>query len=106
MEASLFDAAIVGAGAYGTVYRAHWRGREVAVKVLHNMHDDNALHAFAKELEFGLKLQSCPSFCRLLGACLERPHVCVISEYLPGEQAHACLRKPPVGAMECLMIKY
>ena len=85
MEISLQDGTTVGSGAFGTVHQAWWRGHEAAVKILHNMNNDDSLVAFAKELELGMKLQDCASFARVLGACLERPYVCIISEFLPGK---------------------
>ena len=85
MEISLQDGTTVGSGAFGTVHQAWWRGHEAAVKILHNMNNDDSLVAFAKELELGMKLQDCASFARVLGACMERPYVCIISEFLPGK---------------------
>jgi hypothetical protein len=40
----------LGEGAFGVVYQAKWRGIDVAVKMLKDLEDEEALEDFKKEI--------------------------------------------------------
>ncbi|BDA41979.1 probable mitogen-activated protein kinase kinase kinase 7 at C-terminar half [Coccomyxa sp. Obi] len=75
----------IGSGAFGTVYKARWRGRPVAVKVMVASHSENTteLESFRREVEVLSGLQHDRIVC-LLGACLAPPTICIVEELALG----------------------
>ncbi|KAK2498645.1 hypothetical protein MC885_004808 [Smutsia gigantea] len=77
---------IIGVGGFGKVYRALWRGEEVAVKAARlDPERDPAVTAEQVRQEarlFGV-LQH-PNIIALRGACLSPPHLCLVMEYARG----------------------
>ncbi|XP_073221354.1 serine/threonine-protein kinase CTR1 isoform X2 [Cicer arietinum] len=73
----------VGAGSFGTVYRAEWHGSDVAVKVLsvQNFHDDQ-LKEFLREVSIMKRVRH-PNVVLFMGAVTKRPHLSIVTEYLP-----------------------
>ncbi|CAL5219257.1 g1053 [Coccomyxa viridis] len=71
----------IGAGAFGNVYKATWKGRAVAVKVMLASHGEHAgeLESFRQEVQVLSGLQHERIIC-LLGACLAPPHICIVEE--------------------------
>ena len=84
----------LGRGSFGTVYRAHWRGIEVAVKTLHGLEDEgggsgsSALDEFMKELDTMARLRH-PSIIMLLAAVLEPKRMCMVLELGSRGDLHA-----------------
>ncbi|XP_008580821.1 PREDICTED: mitogen-activated protein kinase kinase kinase 10 [Galeopterus variegatus] len=77
---------IIGVGGFGKVYRALWRGEEVAVKAARlDPERDPAVTAEQVRQEARLfgALQH-PNIIALRGACLSPPHLCLIMEYARG----------------------
>jgi len=70
---------VVGKGAFGVVSRAHWRGKDVAVK---RIETESEKKAFMQELK-QLSRVSHPNIVCLYGACREHP-VCLVMEYAEG----------------------
>ncbi|PNY15799.1 serine/threonine-protein kinase CTR1-like protein, partial [Trifolium pratense] len=73
----------IGAGSFGTVYRAEWHGSDVAVKVLsvQNFHDDQ-LKEFLREVAIMKRVRH-PNVVLFMGAVTKRPHLSIVTEYLP-----------------------
>ncbi|KAH3758890.1 [FeFe]-hydrogenase [Pelomyxa schiedti] len=71
----------VGKGGYGSVFKAEWRGQEVAVKVLHNQ-DPLPVEKRDFERECGVleELRS-PYIVSFVGFCLNP--LCIVTEFLP-----------------------
>mmetsp|Transcript_10114 Transcript_10114/g.26095 ORF Transcript_10114/g.26095 Transcript_10114/m.26095 type:complete len:787 (+) Transcript_10114:250-2610(+) len=83
----------LGTGAFGTVYKARWRGQDVAVKVFAggvNMDSDAQMVSFRDEVKIMAELSNkgCDRIVRMHGACLSPPKVCIIYEYMPGGSLH------------------
>eukprot|EP00873_Tetraselmis_striata_P036938 jgi/Tetstr1/457202/TSEL_043850.t1 len=89
--------AVIGVGAYGQVYRALWRGHDVAIKVILNGVNDDAINSFKVEVEASTRFTGCDKFVRLLGACMVKPDMCLISEYVPGGSLQELLEANPEG---------
>lgn len=75
----------IGQGAFGRVYRAKWRGTNVAVKALYT----NGLNLTGQEIEdlraeiATLSALRHPNILLFMGACTEAPHACLVTEYMP-----------------------
>ncbi|GMH40763.1 hypothetical protein BSKO_08667 [Bryopsis sp. KO-2023] len=70
--------ACLGSGSAGVVYRALWRGDQVAVKVLiESCQTPEQLHTFYKEVKVLISLRH-PNVVRFLGASMKPPHLCII----------------------------
>lgn len=79
---------VLGRGAYGAVRYGEWRTRskaKVAVKMLHTMTgvSNGEARTFIREVNVLSRL-SHPSIVRLIGACLEMPHICIVEELMEG----------------------
>uniref|UniRef100_A0A061R0Y7 Serine threonine-protein kinase edr1-like isoform x1 n=1 Tax=Tetraselmis sp. GSL018 TaxID=582737 RepID=A0A061R0Y7_9CHLO len=83
----------IGAGAFGQVFLARWRGQDVAVKMFIDeyRHDEAGnLSNFRAELQMMAEhvAQGCDRIVKLLGACLTPPNICIIYEYVPNGSLH------------------
>nr|XP_046269026.1 mitogen-activated protein kinase kinase kinase 9 [Scatophagus argus] len=91
---------IIGVGGFGKVYRAVWRGFEVAVKAARRDPDEDAeqtLESVRQEAKLFAML-SHPNIMALLGVCLQEPNLCLVMEYARGgplNRALAGKRIPP-----------
>ncbi|KAM8834220.1 LOW QUALITY PROTEIN: mitogen-activated protein kinase kinase kinase 9 [Synchiropus picturatus] len=91
---------IIGVGGFGKVYRAVWRGAEVAVKAARRDPDEDAaqtLESVRQEAKLFAML-SHPNIMALLGVCLQEPHLCLVMEFARGgplNRALAGKRIPP-----------
>uniref|UniRef100_A0A182Q684 Mitogen-activated protein kinase kinase kinase 7 n=1 Tax=Anopheles farauti TaxID=69004 RepID=A0A182Q684_9DIPT len=82
--------ATVGKGSYGTVIKAKWRNKYVAVKYMEVISE----HAFTAEVSH-LSRVAHPNIIELYGACTEKPHVCLVMEYADGGSLHKVLHCSP-----------
>lgn len=83
----------LGSGEFGQVCRGEYRGQEVAIKQL--FWDDTllpeiVLKDLAKEIESFRHLRH-KRLVRFVGAVLEMPHPCLVTEYMPGGSLHHLL---------------
>ncbi len=91
---------IIGVGGFGKVYRAVWRGSEVAVKAARRDPDEDAeqtLESVRQEAKLFAMLNH-PNIMALLGVCLLEPNLCLVMEYARGgplNRALAGKRIPP-----------
>lgn len=91
---------IIGVGGFGKVYRAVWRGSEVAVKAARRDPDEDAeqtLESVRQEAKLFAMLNH-PNIMALLGVCLQEPNLCLVMEYARGgplNRALAGKRIPP-----------
>lgn len=87
-------------GGFGKVYRAVWRGSEVAVKAARRDPDEDAeqtLESVRQEAKLFAMLNH-PNIMGLLGVCLQEPNLCLVMEYARGgplNRALAGKRIPP-----------
>uniref|UniRef100_A0A7M4FFY3 Mitogen-activated protein kinase kinase kinase n=1 Tax=Crocodylus porosus TaxID=8502 RepID=A0A7M4FFY3_CROPO len=88
---------LIGAGGFGQVYRATWRGRDVAVKAARQeaaaaeeSEGGGAAHSVRREAALFARLRH-PNIIGLLGACLRPPHLCLVMEFARGGALHRVL---------------
>jgi serine/threonine protein kinase len=76
---------VVGRGSFGVVWRAEWRDRPVAVKIIES---DSEKRAFAVEKK-QLSRVNHDNIIRLYGASTVRP-VCLVMEFAEGGSLYNC----------------
>ncbi|KAI4321443.1 hypothetical protein MLD38_034823 [Melastoma candidum] len=89
----------VGAGSFGTVHRAEWHGSDVAVKVLtvQDFHDDQ-LKEFLREVAIMKRVRH-PCVVLFMGAVTKRPHLSIVTEYLPRGSLYRLIHRPASSEM-------
>ncbi|KAF8411354.1 hypothetical protein HHK36_003901 [Tetracentron sinense] len=87
----------VGAGSFGTVHHAEWHGSDVAVKVL-TIQDfqDDQLKEFLREVAIMKRVRH-PNVVLFMGAVTERPHLSIVTEYLPRGSLYRLIHRPAAG---------
>ncbi|OAY83077.1 serine/threonine-protein kinase CTR1-like [Ananas comosus] len=87
----------IGAGSFGTVYRAEWHGSDVAVKFLadQDFHDDK-LKEFLREVSIMKRVRH-PSVVLFMGAVTKRPHLSIVTEYLPRGSLYRLINRAAAG---------
>ncbi|AGO85889.2 Serine/threonine protein kinase [Pandoravirus salinus] len=81
----------VGVGSYGVVYRARWKGVDVAVKrFIRQQLDERTLLDFRAETALMLDLHH-PNVVVFIGACVRRPNLCLVTEFIRGGNLRAML---------------
>ncbi|MBA0691796.1 hypothetical protein Goari_009405, partial [Gossypium aridum] len=85
------------AGSFGTVHRAEWHGSDVAVKVLtvQDFHDDQ-LKEFLREVAIMKRVRH-PNVVLFMGAVTKRPHLSIVTEYLPRGSLYRLIHRPTAG---------
>lgn len=84
---------LIGAGGAGCVHEAYWRGKRVAVKILHpsRQTSPSAVAAFRKEVEIMASVGSHPGIVSVLAACLDPPNMAIVAELAEGGSLAAVL---------------
>uniref|UniRef100_A0A7N0UZQ8 non-specific serine/threonine protein kinase n=1 Tax=Kalanchoe fedtschenkoi TaxID=63787 RepID=A0A7N0UZQ8_KALFE len=87
----------VGAGSFGTVHRAEWHGSDVAVKVL-TIQDfqDDQLKEFLREVAIMKRVRH-PNVVLFMGAVTKRPHLSIVTEYLPRGSLYRLIHRSSPG---------
>ncbi|KAK4429530.1 Serine/threonine-protein kinase STY46 [Sesamum alatum] len=83
----------IAAGSCGDLYRGVYLGQDVAIKVLRSEHLNNSLEVeFAQEVAILREVQH-GNVVRFIGACTKLPHLCIVTEYMPGGSLYEYLHK-------------
>lgn len=95
----------LGSGEFGQVFRGFFRGTEVAIKQLYwdnTVHSEVVIQDLTKEIESFRHLRHKRLVC-FVGACLEVPNLCLVTEYCPGGSLHHLLhvRKLQLPPLHC-----
>ncbi|KAJ6825392.1 serine/threonine-protein kinase CTR1-like [Iris pallida] len=87
----------IGAGSFGTVYHAEWHHSDVAVKVLadQDFHEDQ-LKEFLREVSIMKRVRH-PNVVLFMGAVTERPHLSIVTEYLPRGSLYRLINRAASG---------
>ncbi|KAA8516670.1 hypothetical protein F0562_016824 [Nyssa sinensis] len=90
----------IGAGSFGTVYRADWHGSDVAVKILmeQDFHAER-FHEFLREVAIMKRLRH-PNIVLLMGAVTQPPNLSIVTEYLSKGSLYRLLRKPGAEVLD------
>ena len=104
-EIDLSQAPVLGTGGYGTVYKATWRGADVAVKVLsctslssssssssslQGRMGRDAVRSFGEEVRVMTALRH-PNVVLFMAACTKPPNMCIVMEYMALGSLHDLL---------------
>jgi len=71
----------LGAGGYGTVHKAKWKGGDVAVKVMTDPDSKAARDSFANEMRAMSHLRH-PNVVLFMAACTKPPNMCIVMEHM------------------------
>ncbi|XP_028184990.1 serine/threonine-protein kinase STY46-like isoform X3 [Glycine soja] len=83
----------IASGSSGDLYRGVYLGEDVAVKVLRSEQLNDALEdEFAQEVAI-LRQVHHKNVVRFIGACTKCPHLCIITEYMPGGSLYDYVHK-------------
>jgi len=102
----------LGSGEFGQVFRGYYRGMEVAIKQLYwdnSIQGDTVVQDLEREIE-SFRHLSHKRLVKFIGACLELPHLCLVTEYVAAGSLHHLLhvRRIPLpvshGMNMCLQI--
>ncbi|XP_062226692.1 serine/threonine-protein kinase CTR1-like isoform X2 [Phragmites australis] len=89
----------VGAGSFGTVYRADWHGSDVAVKVLTDQDvGETQLKEFLREIAIMKRVRH-PNVVLFMGAVTKCSHLSIVTEYLPRGSLFRLINKASTGEM-------
>jgi len=96
----------LGSGEFGQVFRGFCRGREVAIKQLYwdsNVLPEVIVSDLTREIESFRHLRH-KRLVSFMGACLEVPNLCLVTEYMPGGSLHHLLhvRKQRLPLLHCI----
>lgn len=106
----LFFIEKLGAGSFGTVHRAAWRGSEIAVKILveHDFCTDH-FKEFLREVAIMKYLQH-PNIVRFMGVVTQPPGFAIVMEYLSRGSLYKLLHTPTTRLIldlrRCLTMAY
>eukprot|EP00193_Tetraselmis_chui_P012189 CAMPEP_0177774070 /NCGR_PEP_ID=MMETSP0491_2-20121128/13272_1 /TAXON_ID=63592 /ORGANISM="Tetraselmis chuii, Strain PLY429" /LENGTH=801 /DNA_ID=CAMNT_0019292347 /DNA_START=110 /DNA_END=2516 /DNA_ORIENTATION=+ len=79
----------IAGGSFGSVYRAHWRGQDVAIKEIIGDVDRDVLDDYVAEVESSRKYAAkCKYIVPLLGASASLPKLYLISKFMEGGTLH------------------
>ncbi|KAL2489477.1 ACT-like protein tyrosine kinase family protein [Forsythia ovata] len=96
----------IAAGSCGDLYRGVYLGQNVAVKVLRSEHLNDPLEdEFAKEVSILREVQH-GNVVRFIGACTKLPHLCIVTEYMPGGSLYEYLHKNHVILKLSQLLKF
>ncbi|XP_021654048.2 serine/threonine-protein kinase STY8 isoform X2 [Hevea brasiliensis] len=83
----------IASGSCGDLYHGVYLGQDVAVKILRSEHlNDTQEEEFAQEVAILRQVQH-RNVVRFIGACTQSPHLCIVTEYMPGGSLYDYLHK-------------
>ncbi|XP_052487226.1 serine/threonine-protein kinase STY8 isoform X2 [Gossypium raimondii] len=83
----------IASGSCGDLYHGVYLGQDVAVKFLRSEHLNDAMEdEFTQEVAILREVQH-KNVVRFIGACTRSPHLCIVTEYMPGGSLYDYLHK-------------
>ncbi|ELR11811.1 protein kinase domain containing protein [Acanthamoeba castellanii str. Neff] len=79
------DVRVIGSGSYGQVHKGRWKGSKVAVKrlIYINRRSEEAIQRLLSETAV-LSTVEHRNVVRFVGACIQEPRLCIVTEYISG----------------------
>ncbi|XP_059453044.1 serine/threonine-protein kinase STY8-like isoform X3 [Corylus avellana] len=83
----------IASGSCGDLYHGVYLSQDVAVKILRSEHLNDALEdEFTQEVAILREVRH-KNVVRFIGACTKPPHMCIVTEYMPGGSLYDYLHK-------------
>lgn len=83
----------IASGAFGDLFRGTYCGQDVAIKILRGLQDDSLqFQEFLQEVAIMRKVRH-RNVVQFIGACTERPNLCIVFEYMRGGSVYDFIRK-------------
>ncbi|ALD62154.1 Protein kinase [Mollivirus sibericum] len=81
----VIDPRVIGSGSYGEVHKGKWKGTKVAVKrlIYINRRSEEAIQRLLSETAVLSTVQH-RHIVSFVGACIQEPHLCLVTEYVAG----------------------
>ncbi|OMO53978.1 hypothetical protein CCACVL1_28165 [Corchorus capsularis] len=96
----------IASGSCGDLYHGFYLGQDVAIKILRSEHLNDALEdEFAQEVAILREVQH-KNVVRFIGACTKSPHLCIVTEYMPGGSLYDYLHKNHNVLKLCQLLKF
>lgn len=96
----------IASGSCGDLYHAVYLGQDVAVKILKSEHLNEGLEEeFSQEVAILREVQH-ENVVRFIGACTKSPHLCIVTEYMPGGSLYDYLHKNHNGVKLSQLLKF
>ena len=83
----------IASGAFGDLFRGTYCGQDIAIKILRGLQDDSLqFQEFLQEVAIMRKVRH-RNVVQFIGACTERPNLCIVFEYMRGGSVYDYIRK-------------
>ena len=83
----------IASGAFGDLFRGTYCGQDVAIKILRGLQDDSVqFQEFLQEVAIMRKVRH-RNVVQFIGACTERPNLCIVFEYMRGGSVYDFIRR-------------
>lgn len=83
----------IASGAFGDLFRGSYCGQDVAIKILRGLQDDSIqFQEFLQEVAIMRKVRH-RNVVQFIGACTERPNLCIVFEYMRGGSVYDFVRR-------------
>lgn len=83
----------IASGAFGDLFRGTYCGQDVAIKILRGVQDDSVqFQEFLQEVAIMRKVRH-RNVVQFIGACTERPNLCIVFEYMRGGSVFDYVRR-------------
>ena len=87
----------IASGAFGDLFRGSYCGQDVAIKILRNVHEDTQqFQEFLQEVAIMRKVRH-KNIVQFIGACTQKPNLCIVFEFMSGGSVYDYIRKVGVG---------
>ncbi|CAH8344779.1 unnamed protein product [Eruca vesicaria subsp. sativa] len=83
----------IASGSYGDLYKGTYYSQEVAVKILKPERLDSELEKEFSQEVFIMRKVRHKNVVQFIGACTKPPHLCIVTEFMPGGSVYDYLHK-------------
>nr|VDC95588.1 unnamed protein product [Brassica rapa] len=83
----------IASGSYGNLYKGTYLSQEVAIKILKPERLDSELEKEFSQEVFIMRKVRHKNVVQFIGACTKPPHLCIVTEFMPGGSVYDYLHK-------------